>query len=60
MPEQANEERVTTPYMTKYERARILGTRVVLRLEELLRVVGVLVALCISAGDRVSIVVVGL
>ena len=27
MPEQANEERVTTPYMTKYERARILGTR---------------------------------
>ena len=22
-----NEERVTTPYMTKYERARILGTR---------------------------------
>ncbi|GAA5877033.1 hypothetical protein JCM3774_006881 [Rhodotorula dairenensis] len=27
MPEKANEERVTTPYMTKYERARILGTR---------------------------------
>jgi DNA-directed RNA polymerase I, II, and III subunit RPABC2 len=23
----ANEERTTTPYMTKYERARILGTR---------------------------------
>jgi len=23
----ANQERVTTPYMTKYERARILGTR---------------------------------
>ncbi|CAO1620479.1 unnamed protein product [Sympodiomycopsis kandeliae] len=23
----ANEERITTPYMTKYERARILGTR---------------------------------
>lgn len=22
-----NEERITTPYMTKYERARILGTR---------------------------------
>lgn len=27
MPAQANKERVTTPYMTKYERARILGTR---------------------------------
>ncbi|POY73991.1 hypothetical protein BMF94_2802 [Rhodotorula taiwanensis] len=27
VPERANEERVTTPYMTKYERARILGTR---------------------------------
>ncbi|KAM0745975.1 DNA-directed RNA polymerases I, II, and III subunit RPABC2-like protein [Meredithblackwellia eburnea MCA 4105] len=26
-PDKANEERVTTPYMTKYERARILGTR---------------------------------
>ncbi|GAA5908046.1 hypothetical protein JCM6882_000210 [Rhodosporidiobolus microsporus] len=25
--DKANEERVTTPYMTKYERARILGTR---------------------------------
>lgn len=24
---QPNQERVTTPYMTKYERARILGTR---------------------------------
>lgn len=23
----ANEERSTTPYMTKYERARVLGTR---------------------------------
>lgn len=23
----ANRERITTPYMTKYERARILGTR---------------------------------
>ncbi|KAI0180178.1 RNA polymerase Rpb6 [Hypoxylon sp. FL1284] len=23
----ANEDRITTPYMTKYERARILGTR---------------------------------
>lgn len=23
----ANSERITTPYMTKYERARILGTR---------------------------------
>lgn len=23
----ANEKRITTPYMTKYERARILGTR---------------------------------
>ncbi|GAA6029563.1 hypothetical protein JCM8097_000939 [Rhodosporidiobolus ruineniae] len=27
MPKEANKERVTTPYMTKYERARILGTR---------------------------------
>ncbi|BGP54651.1 hypothetical protein JCM8202_001052 [Rhodotorula sphaerocarpa] len=27
VPDKANEERVTTPYMTKYERARILGTR---------------------------------
>ncbi|PRQ77353.1 RNA polymerase, subunit omega/K/RPB6 [Rhodotorula toruloides] len=27
MPAEANKERVTTPYMTKYERARILGTR---------------------------------
>ncbi|GAA5992751.1 hypothetical protein JCM10908_006916 [Rhodotorula pacifica] len=27
IPDKANEERVTTPYMTKYERARILGTR---------------------------------
>lgn len=26
-PAHANAERVTTPYMTKYERARILGTR---------------------------------
>ncbi|GAA5841544.1 hypothetical protein JCM5353_006612 [Sporobolomyces roseus] len=26
-PKTANKERVTTPYMTKYERARILGTR---------------------------------
>jgi hypothetical protein len=26
-PKHANKERVTTPYMTKYERARILGTR---------------------------------
>ncbi|BGP38910.1 subunit common to RNA polymerases I, II, and III [Rhodotorula kratochvilovae] len=26
-PAEANTERVTTPYMTKYERARILGTR---------------------------------
>lgn len=25
--ETANAERITTPYMTKYERARILGTR---------------------------------
>ena len=25
--ETANRERITTPYMTKYERARILGTR---------------------------------
>lgn len=24
---EANKERVTTPYMTKYERARVLGTR---------------------------------
>jgi DNA-directed RNA polymerase I, II, and III subunit RPABC2 len=24
---QPNKERVTTPYLTKYERARILGTR---------------------------------
>ncbi|KAF8922106.1 RNA polymerase Rpb6 [Mucidula mucida] len=24
---QANKERITTPYLTKYERARILGTR---------------------------------
>ncbi len=23
----ANEVRITTPYMTKYERARVLGTR---------------------------------
>lgn len=23
----ANDERTTTPYMTKYERARVLGTR---------------------------------
>ncbi|GAA6001248.1 DNA-directed RNA polymerase core subunit RPO26 [Rhodotorula paludigena] len=27
LPAEANKERVTTPYMTKYERARILGTR---------------------------------
>ncbi|KAN0060387.1 subunit common to RNA polymerases I, II, and III [Thecaphora frezii] len=27
MAGQANTERITTPYMTKYERARILGTR---------------------------------
>ncbi|EST08935.1 RNA polymerase, subunit omega/K/RPB6 [Kalmanozyma brasiliensis GHG001] len=27
MAGQANAERITTPYMTKYERARILGTR---------------------------------
>jgi DNA-directed RNA polymerase I, II, and III subunit RPABC2 len=26
-PDQQNAERVTTPYMTKYEKARILGTR---------------------------------
>ncbi|GAA5861827.1 hypothetical protein JCM8547_008568 [Rhodosporidiobolus lusitaniae] len=26
-PAEANKEKVTTPYMTKYERARILGTR---------------------------------
>lgn len=26
-PEQPNQERITTKYMTKYERARILGTR---------------------------------
>ncbi|GAA5893809.1 hypothetical protein JCM8208_001250 [Rhodotorula glutinis] len=26
-PTEGNKERVTTPYMTKYERARILGTR---------------------------------
>ncbi|GAA6050003.1 hypothetical protein JCM3770_001908 [Rhodotorula araucariae] len=26
-PAEGNRERVTTPYMTKYERARILGTR---------------------------------
>ncbi|SCV70549.1 BQ2448_3311 [Microbotryum intermedium] len=26
-PSKANEERVTTPYMTKYEKARVLGTR---------------------------------
>lgn len=25
--QQANEVRITTPYMTKYERARVLGTR---------------------------------
>jgi len=24
---QANRERITTPYLTKYERARVLGTR---------------------------------
>lgn len=24
---QPNKERITTPYLTKYERARILGTR---------------------------------
>jgi len=24
---QPNKERVTTPYLTKYERARVLGTR---------------------------------
>uniref|UniRef100_A0A2K5SA54 RNA polymerase II, I and III subunit F n=1 Tax=Cebus imitator TaxID=2715852 RepID=A0A2K5SA54_CEBIM len=24
---QANQKRITTPYMTKYERARVLGTR---------------------------------
>ena len=23
----ANQKRITTPYMTKYERARVLGTR---------------------------------
>lgn len=27
IPAEANKIRVTTPYMTKYERARILGTR---------------------------------
>lgn len=27
MPVRANKTRITTPYMTKYERARILGTR---------------------------------
>lgn len=27
VPAEANKERVTTPYMTKYEKARILGTR---------------------------------
>ncbi len=27
MPAEQNKERETTPYMTKYERARILGTR---------------------------------
>lgn len=27
VPAEANKERITTPYMTKYERARILGTR---------------------------------
>ncbi|GAK68099.1 DNA-directed RNA Polymerase II subunit F [Moesziomyces antarcticus] len=27
MAGQANQDRITTPYMTKYERARILGTR---------------------------------
>jgi len=27
VPPEANKVRVTTPYMTKYERARILGTR---------------------------------
>lgn len=27
VPKQANAVRITTPYMTKYERARILGTR---------------------------------
>ncbi|KAI5475909.1 DNA-directed RNA polymerases I, II, and III subunit RPABC2 [Pseudohyphozyma bogoriensis] len=26
-PAKANEEKITTPYMTKYEKARILGTR---------------------------------
>jgi DNA-directed RNA polymerases I, II, and III subunit RPABC2 len=26
-PEQPNEERITTKYMTKYEKARVLGTR---------------------------------
>lgn len=25
--QKANEKRITTPYLTKYERARILGTR---------------------------------
>lgn len=25
--QQANQKRITTPYMTKYERARVLGTR---------------------------------
>ncbi|KEI41798.1 uncharacterized protein L969DRAFT_83636 [Mixia osmundae IAM 14324] len=27
MPQTANSERITTPYMTKYEKARVLGTR---------------------------------
>jgi len=27
VPAEPNKERITTPYMTKYERARILGTR---------------------------------
>lgn len=26
-PAEANKDRITTPYMTKYEKARILGTR---------------------------------
>jgi len=39
-----NDKRTTTPYMTKYERARVLGTRA-------LQIASVIFALCLVAVD---------
>lgn len=45
-PGKENKERMTTPYMTKYERARILGTRALqIRCERSMEV-------CLSPADR--------